>query len=51
MCDGFENDFERGDIRRHDQQTDTALLQKAKACGGSVLGAWSGNSPLEPALR
>lgn len=39
MCDGFENDFERGDIRRHDQQKDTALLQKAKARGEYVLGA------------
>lgn len=51
MCDGFEYDFERGDIRRYDQQTDTAFLQKAKARGGCVILTWSRNPLLKPALR
>lgn len=51
MCDGLEHDFERGDIRRYDQQKGTALLQRAKACGGCVLGAWFRSPLLEPVLR
>lgn len=51
MCDWFEYDFERGDIRRYDQQKVTALVQKAKARGGCVLGAWPRSSLLEPPLQ